>query len=183
MFQTLLAKFARVLDGAGIPYMVIGGQAVLLHGEPRLTHDIDITLGVDISALTKILALAKTISMTPSVHDVEQFVRKTNVLPLSDKRATIRVDLIFSFTPYEAQAIQRADSRSMQGTPVRFATVEDLVIHKLVAGRPRDLEDIRGILARHQNLDEAYLKRWLLTFREVVGHDLLRELESIKKSS
>ncbi len=182
MFQTLLAKLSRVLDGPGIPYMVIGGQAVLLHGEPRLTRGIDITLGVDTSALTKVLALAKTIGLIPSVRDVEQFVRKTNVLPLSDKRATIRVDLIFSITPYEAQAIQRAESRSMQGTPIRFATVEDLVIHKLVAGRPRDLEDIRGILARRQNLDEAYLKRWLPTFRGAVGHDLLRDLESIRKN-
>ena len=27
--------------------MVIGGQAVLVHGQPRLTQDIDITLGVE----------------------------------------------------------------------------------------------------------------------------------------
>jgi hypothetical protein len=40
MFQTLLVKLARTLDGAGLPYMVIGGQAVLRHGEPRLTRDL-----------------------------------------------------------------------------------------------------------------------------------------------
>lgn len=28
--------------------MIIGGQAVMVYGEPRLTKDIDITLGVDI---------------------------------------------------------------------------------------------------------------------------------------
>ena len=182
MFQTLLAKLARALDGAGIPYMVIGGQAVLLHGEPRLTRDIDITLGADSSALTRVLAVAKSIGLTPSVHDVEQFVRKTNVLPLSDERAAIRIDLIFSFTPYEAQAIERAASLNMLNTPVRFATAEDLIIHKLVAGRARDLEDVRGVVAHQKHLDETYLKRWLPTFREVVGRDLLQELESIKGS-
>ena len=31
--------------------MLIGGQAVLLHGRPRLTEDIDIALGVDPSHL------------------------------------------------------------------------------------------------------------------------------------
>jgi hypothetical protein len=31
---------ARELKEASIPYMVIGGQAVLLYGEPRLTRDI-----------------------------------------------------------------------------------------------------------------------------------------------
>jgi hypothetical protein len=34
--------------------MVIGGQAVLLYGEPRLTKDIDITLGEGIESLEKI---------------------------------------------------------------------------------------------------------------------------------
>jgi hypothetical protein len=180
MFQTLLGKLARALDGAGIPYMVIGGQAVLLHGEPRLTRDIDVTLGVDSSACPRVLALGRSIGLSPSVPDVERFVQKTNVLPLSGEPAAIRIDLIFSFTPYETQAIERASSHNVSDTPVRFATPEDLIIHKLVAGRPRDLEDVRGILSRQKHLDEVYLKRWLPTFREVVGRDLLQEWESIK---
>ncbi len=43
MFEHLLAKIATALNKAEIPYMVIGGQAVLLYGEPRLTKGIDIT--------------------------------------------------------------------------------------------------------------------------------------------
>jgi hypothetical protein len=46
MFQRLLESIAQGLDARSLPYMVIGGQAVLLYGEPRLTRDIDITLGV-----------------------------------------------------------------------------------------------------------------------------------------
>jgi hypothetical protein len=46
MYKELTSAIARSLDGKGIPYMLIGGQAVLVHGEPRLTRDIDITLGV-----------------------------------------------------------------------------------------------------------------------------------------
>ena len=42
MFTELLKKLARGLDSAGIPYMVFGGQAVLLHGEFRVTRNIDI---------------------------------------------------------------------------------------------------------------------------------------------
>ena len=46
MFEEILAALSRVLQKRSIPYMVIGGQAVLLYGEPRVTRDIDITLGV-----------------------------------------------------------------------------------------------------------------------------------------
>ena len=43
MFKTLLVKITRSLTLKKIPHVVIGGQAVLIHGEPRLTRDIDVT--------------------------------------------------------------------------------------------------------------------------------------------
>ncbi|NLF09683.1 MAG: nucleotidyltransferase family protein, partial [Pirellulaceae bacterium] len=49
MFEKLLKRIAVALNDAGLPYMIFGGQAVLLYGEPRLTRDIDISLGVDTS--------------------------------------------------------------------------------------------------------------------------------------
>jgi len=44
MFEKLLSKIGAGLANHGLPYMIIGGQAVLLYGEPRLTKDIDIDL-------------------------------------------------------------------------------------------------------------------------------------------
>jgi len=88
--------------------MIIGGQAVLLYGEPRLTRDIDITLGVNIDRLDTLLDMIRQLGIKPLAGDVETFVRKTMVLPALDEATGIRVDFIFSFTPYEAQAIERA---------------------------------------------------------------------------
>jgi len=45
--------------------MIIGGQAVLLYGEPRLTKDIDITLGINIDRLDEFLAVVKDLSLAP----------------------------------------------------------------------------------------------------------------------
>jgi predicted nucleotidyltransferase len=179
MYQTLLARIGKSLDSSGIPYMVIGGQAVLLHGEPRLTRDIDITLGVDSSELTRVVTATERINLKPVRTDFEEFVRTTNVLPLVDPASSIRVDLIFSFTPYESEAIRRSVGRVLDGVTVRFASVEDLIIHKLVAGRPRDIEDVAGILARNSRLDETYLVRWLGTFRDTVHRDLVQEFRSL----
>lgn len=36
-------RIARELTNAGLPFMIIGGQAVLLYGFPRLTRDFDVT--------------------------------------------------------------------------------------------------------------------------------------------
>lgn len=180
LYQTLLAKIARALDGAGVSYMIIGGQAVLLHGEPRLTRDIDVTLGCDAGGLVGILSVMAVAGLHPSVSGVEEFVRKTNVLPLKDEATAIRVDLIFSFTPYESEAILRSIIIPFEGTNVHFAAVEDLIIHKLVAGRPRDLEDVRGVLARTPVADEGYLTRWLTSFRDIVHRDLVSEYRQLK---
>lgn len=181
MYQSLLSRLGRALESAGVPYMVIGGQAVLLHGEPRLTRDIDITLGVDASELKRVRAAMDGIGLTPAVPDVEGFVRTTNVLPVSDPASGVRVDLIFSFTPYESEAIRRSVGIVFNGVTVRFASVEDLIVHKLVAGRARDIEDVAGLLARHPSLDEAYLIPWLASFRDIVHRDLVAELIELKR--
>ena len=55
MFRELLEKISLYLEKNGIEDMLIGGQAVLLYGEPRLTRDIDITLNLGPEKVTDIL--------------------------------------------------------------------------------------------------------------------------------
>ena len=61
MFERLLKKTALQLKKASIPYMVIGGQAVLLYGEPRLTRGIDITVGIGVDELDRIAGILPTV--------------------------------------------------------------------------------------------------------------------------
>jgi len=67
MLTRLLAKLAAALSKANIPYMVIGGQPVLLYGEPRLTKDIDLTLGVGLEAYETIRELTIELNLHPLV--------------------------------------------------------------------------------------------------------------------
>jgi len=169
MFQELLKRVARALDDAHIPYMVIGGQAVLLYGEPRLTRDIDITLGLGVENLTRLEALTGALGLRTLVADDKEFVTRTMVLPTIDDRSGIRVDFIFSFSPYERQALARAKKIELQGTPITFVALEDLIIHKVIAGRARDIEDIKTILVKNPAYDSAYIERWLQAFDEALG--------------
>ena len=91
-----------------IPYMVIGGQAVLLYGEPRLTKDIDITLRVGVPELNKLKETISSLGLKILVERDEEFVKMNMVLPTLDEKSGIRVDFIFSFSPYGRQAIERA---------------------------------------------------------------------------
>ena len=144
--------------------MVIGGQAVLLYGEPRLTKDIDITLGLGIEGLGKIKAVTESLSFKILVQDPDDFVKKTMVLPVLDEPSGIRVDFIFSFSAYEKQAIDRVKEVNMDNVIVRYAALEDLVIHKIIAKRPRDIEDVRVILLKNPEYDKVYIEKWLEEF-------------------
>ena len=144
--------------------MVIGGQAVLLYGEPRLTKDIDITLGVGLERLSEIRAIVDRLRLEYVTDHVDDFAKETMVLPVIDRKSGIRVDLIFSFSPYERQAIERAREISFGRTKVRFADLEDVVIHKVIAGRPRDIEDVLSILAKNPSFDPHYIEKWLGEF-------------------
>lgn len=80
----------------------------MLYGEPRLTRDIDITLGVDVDHLGELLAVVQELNLKPIPKEIESFVRQTMVLPALDETTGIRVDFIFSSTPYETGAMKRA---------------------------------------------------------------------------
>jgi hypothetical protein len=144
--------------------MIIGGQAVLIYGEPRITRDIDITLGVNIDQLKKLLVAVKDLALKPIPQDVDSFVTQTMVLPTLDESTGIRVDFIFSCTPYENQAIKRSRKMLIRNQVVNFASPEDVIIHKIFAGRPRDLEDVRSIVLKNQDIDIRYIRSWLKKF-------------------
>ncbi len=152
--------------------MIIGGQAVLLYGRPRLTRDIDITLGVDTDQFIRIEELCNVLGLKPLAEDPQDFAAKTKVLPAEAQDSKVRVDFIFSFTPYETQAIERANEILLEGCPVKFASCEDVIIHKMVAGRPIDQEDVRHLLAKNRDtMDIDYLRHWLLEFSHLPEHE------------
>ena len=179
MFQKLLKKIANELNAHNIPYMVIGGQAVLIYGEPRLTKDIDITLGVGVSKLSEINSIVEKLNLKILVD--ENFVQNTMVLLVIDEKTGIRVDFIFSFSLYEKQAIKRATDIKFGNTIVRFASLEDLIIHKIIAGRAIDIEDIRSIILKNPDYDTRYIKRWLQEFDESLNEKFLKVFHKIVK--
>ena len=162
--------------------MIIGGQAVLYYGEPRLTKDIDIILGADTEALEEVLSLTAKLDLNLLVKEVEDFVRKTMVLPTQNRSTGIRVDFIFSHSLYERQAIDRARSARFGAASVKIASLEDVVIHKIVAGRARDIEDVKNMLLKNPDYDKRYITHWLNMFDESLGGGFSKAFEETERT-
>ena len=181
MFQRLLKTIASSLNKSQIPYMVIGGQAVLLYGEPRLTKDIDITLGVGVDHLGEMKAIVDRLGLKYLTNRVDDFVKETMVLPVIEQKSGIRVDFIFSFSPYERQAIERARNIPFGRTPIKFASLEDVVVHKMIAERPRDIEDVQSILLKNPGYDSQYIEKWLSEFDSALGKKYAESFAELQK--
>ncbi len=172
----LIVAVSEALGRAALPHMLIGGQAVLVHGRPRLTEDIDITLDCGPERLPDLLTVCADVPLTPLPPDPPAFARDTFVLPARHAASGVRVDFIFSTTPYEHQAIARAVPTAIASGSVPIATAEDLLLHKLFAGRPVDIEDAAAVVRRRgRELDWAYLERWAAEFAGVPGREGLAD--------
>jgi len=180
VFEKLLERLGEKLKKLKISYMVIGGQAVLLYGEPRLTKDIDITLGVDVDSLSVVEDMAVTANLKPLVENASVFVNKTYVYPCEDKNSGIRIDFIFSNSLYEKTAIKRARRIKIGKSFIKFASPEDIIIHKIIAGRPVDIKDVENISLKQRKLNRTYIMHWLKKFEIILNKNFTQTFKKIK---
>jgi predicted nucleotidyltransferase len=179
--KKLIEKIAKEFEKHKIDYMIIGGQAVLIYGEPRLTKDIDITIGANIDKYWDILNIVQNLNLKILPKEPYKFVKDTMVLPLLDEKTGFRIDLIFSSTEYEKEALKRVNKIKIGDTYVNYVSVEDLIIYKIISGRERDLEDLKTILIKNKKIDEKYILKWLKEFEKILNKNLRETFMKFKK--
>jgi hypothetical protein len=151
-----------------LSYAVIGGIALQFWGEPRFTHDLDLT--VEDRLNLDELVQRTTLEFGSRVADPLAFARQTRMLLLSVE--DVDVDIALALRGYEDSLFERAQGYEIEpGRHLRICSAEDLIIHKSLAGRPQDQSDIQGVIYRQgDGLDARYVRTWLRQFAEAL-HD------------
>ena len=164
-----LKQISALLSTIKVDYAVIGGIAVSVYSEPRLTMDIDVSILLDAGRLGLFLASAKRYGFTPIPPNIKKFVKTTGVIPMAFSKDKVKgkCDFIIAQNALEYQTIKRARSKKLYSIGVKLVRAEDLLIHKAVSERPRDLEDARGIIIKQgAKLDMKYISYWLKKIAE-----------------
>ncbi len=138
---------------AHMPYVVVGGIAASLLGRPRLTQDVDALAIAAEADWARVLSEAAPWRLVARGPDPLAFARRTRVLLLRHEPTGIDLDVIFAGMPFEAEAVTRGTEVDVGGVRMRLPRVEDLLIMKAIAHRPKDLEDIHGLLAANPSVD------------------------------
>ncbi len=144
--QDWLGPIAEVLDRMRVEWVIAGAVAASSYRVyPRFTSDLDLLV-------TWADGLVE--AFESEGYRVRVFVEpgeSPHLLVLT--RDEVRVDLVVATVEYQYEAIRRGKER-------RVLTAEDVIVHKLIAWRPRDRDDIVSILANVESLDTDYIERW-----------------------
>jgi hypothetical protein len=155
----VLATLARVLRPRKIRWYVFGAQAAIFYGSPRLTMDVDVTIAVPPERVRPLVETLLSAGFASRAEDIEAFFARSRVIPLVHVRTKMPLDLVVARDSLEATFLDRAKVVDLGGVKVPMITAEDLVIAKLFAARPRDLEDVRAVLgALGSALDLHYVR-------------------------
>lgn len=144
----------RAFSSLGVFWYVFGAQAAILHGATRFTEDLDVTVLLGARDPRLLVEELGKQGFSLRVKDADDFVQKTRVLPTLHTSTGIPVDVVLGGPGLEELFAERANPTDVGGVSVPVATAEDLIAMKILAGRPKDLEDVVAVLtAQASRLD------------------------------
>ena len=178
----LLTALAPVLARWGRWY-VFGAQAVIVYGVPRLSADVDVTLALVPDTPERFASDMADAGFALRVDDPE-FVRRTRVMPFVHTATGMPLDVVLAGSGLEDEFLDRAKPTDIGRTTVPVIDVGDLIVAKILAARPKDLEDAMALWRVHgRTLDADRLRATLRSLEEALSQsDLLPAFDAVTRT-
>jgi hypothetical protein len=163
--EDIAAIIIGALQEADLPFMVVGGLSCNVYSIPRSTKDVDIVIKLESAG-----QLQRVNGLLPEEFHFDPQITFESIT--GSIRHIIRIEgtpfVIELFELREADAFQfcRFERRRVLFlAPLKLSapipTAEDVIVQKLRWGRPKDLDDVRGVLSvQGSALDFSYIEDW-----------------------
>lgn len=175
----LLAALAPVANRWG-RWCVFDAQAVVLYGVPRLSADVDVTLALTPEQPDQFARDMAAAGFALRVEDPD-FVRRTRVMPFVHVRTGMPLDVVLAGSGLEDEFLDRSALTDIAGVSVPVIDLSDLMTAKILAGRPKDIDDARALWRLHgPRIDRQRIQQTLRLLEEALGQsDLIPAFEAI----
>lgn len=135
-FRDLLEAFVA----SGVEFVLVGGYAVIFHGRPRATKDMDLLVGIDDANRERLASALESFGAPENVVRGARELSEGEVVFFGV--SPLRVDILASASGIDFTDVRkRAIVAQLDGIPVAVLALDDLIANKRAAGRARDLED------------------------------------------
>ncbi len=128
-----------------IPYGIGGALALSVWGA-RATKDVDVTAFIEITDLGRVLDSLERAGVTVKRDDAARGVAQIGLFSGRLGKTTVDV-FMSSHAQYADMARRLRRVADPTGHMMSFISAEDLVIHKLLFGRHKDIFDLEALLA------------------------------------
>lgn len=176
--EALLA-IAAAMRKAGVRWYLFGAQAAIIWGSPRLSADVDVTVDLPRETIGALIEAMRERGFELVFAD-DEFIERMRVLPFLQSTTRMPVDVVLAGPGLEEEFLHRAVAVALHEEMIPVISPDDLIVTKILAGRPKDIEDVRGvILARRDELDVERVRSLLTLLEEALGQsDLLPALDN-----
>lgn len=148
---------------------MFGAQAVNLHGYPRATADLDVTVELGDRDPAQLVAALAGAGFEPRFAD-PAFVAATRVIPVVHLASGLPIDVVLAGPGLEQLFLDEVITADLEGHAIPVLSIENLIVTKLIAGRPKDVEDVRELLARSgERVDRAKIEAVLALVEEALA--------------
>jgi hypothetical protein len=155
------------LQPLNVPMAVLGGIAMATWKCVRATRDVDLLLSAGDHEVTHIVGTLRAANIRPKQDPPARTLGELDVLQLlyepPESFVDLQIDLLLAKSPYHLQALNRRIPMRLPDLDIEISVLacEDLILHKLIAGRLIDRVDAAGLLrANRGSLDLDYLAGW-----------------------
>ncbi len=152
----LFVPIFTALQKNEVSFVVVGGVAVVLHGYARLTADLDLVIGLDEKNVTNAVKAMKALGYVPRVpvnpmdfaneKIRKQWIEEKGLRVFSfvkPMNPLVGVDFFAEYPIDFDLLLKRSEIQKLGPASVRICGIDDLIRMKKMAGRAKDLEDIR----------------------------------------
>lgn len=150
--MSFLQRVCNCLATNEIPYAIVGGYAVALHGAPRGTIDVDFIVPFDESTFVKVEEALKSIGLLPrlpvSASEVfrfrQEYIDNRNLIAWSFYNPRNPIDLVDIIITDNLDDYGVVEKKVAQAN-IKVISKAGLIKMKTRSGRPQDLLDIQAL--------------------------------------
>jgi len=147
-----IQRVVHSLNKHRVPYALVGGYAVALHGAIRGTVDLDLVIRLEKAQFRKLeqaMGALGLVSRLPvkaeEVFDFrEEYIRNRNLVAWSFYNPNNPLEIVDILITEDLRELNTL-SKQVGKQAIQVASIADLIVMKRKAGRPQDLEDIRAL--------------------------------------
>ena len=139
-------EFIAALNGQQVEYLIVGGYAVIYHGYPRTTGDLDVWVNKTEENYDRLVKTFEDFGMPTFDMTKENFLSKPELDVFAFGRSPVSIEILNSVKGLKFEgAFENSVTTEMSGVEVRLLSREDLLVAKRAANRPRDINDIENL--------------------------------------